>query len=377
MKDWQHGHDLEYLKSIEALYSDYNKYSDSPFAKYKKNDIASDLNAGDLYLEDEGSFVVRPVYKTSFITMYPGVNIGKKNVNDIVFTRIRGSKSFIQEKFSRRHIDSFCESYGGVWLYHWAEDFDARKIIEKTFDYVGSKITTFGEIYAVYYTHIGRNLFPIDHPKIDATEHVSIKKLMDVEGLSIGSITQKLLALNLDFQNHYSNYNKKKSWSAISLRGYSDDILRIEKPVEMSKKWQDEHADEDHSLRDTFLREKFPEVDSLLKPFGEVEIHRIRFMKLSPGGGELTRHTDQVDPDSGGSIGKLARLHFPLLTNDAVEFMVWEPSGNKKVVNMKPSEMWFLDTRKPHMVVNGGTTDRLHLVIDVKTNAKLRDVILQ
>jgi hypothetical protein len=377
MKDWQHGYNLDYLKSVEALYSDYNKYSDSPFAKYKKNDIASDLNTGDLYLEDEGSFVVRPVYKPSFITMYPGVNIGKKNVNDIVFTRIRGTESYIENKFSRHHIDTFCKSYGGVWLYHWAEDFATRKIIEKTFDYVGSKITTFGEIFAVYYTHVGRNLFPVDHPKIDATEHVSIKKLMNVESLAIGSITQKLLALNLDFQNHYSNYNKKKSWSAISLRGYSDDILRIEKPVEMSKKWQDEHADEDHSLRDTFLRDKFPEIDSLLKPFGDVEIHRIRFMKLSPGGGELTRHTDQVDPDSGGSIGKLARLHFPLLTNAAVEFMVWEPSGNKKVVNMKPSEMWFLDTRKPHMVVNGGTTDRLHLVIDVKTNAKLRDVILQ
>jgi hypothetical protein len=377
MKDWQHGHDLEYLKSIEALYSDYNKYSDSPFAKYKKNDIASDLNTGDLYLDAEGSFVVRPVYKPSFITMYTNVNIGKKNVNDVVFTKIRGGKSFLEEKFSRQHIDSFCKTYGGVWLYHWAEDFDTRKIIEQTFNYVGSKITTFGEIYAVYYTHVGRNLFPIDHPKIDATEHVSIKKLIDLEGPTIGSIALKLLSLKLDFQNHYSNYNKKKSWSAISLRGYSDDVLRIEKPIEMNKKWQDEHADEDQSLRDTYLRKEFPEIDSLLKPFGDIEVHRIRFMKLSPGGGELTRHTDQVDPDSGGSIGKVARLHFPLLTNDDVEFMVWEPSGNKKVVNMKPGEMWFLDTRKPHMVVNGGTTDRLHLVIDVKTNAKLRDFIIQ
>ena len=99
-------------------------------------------------------------------------------------------------------------------------------------------------------------------------------------------------------------------------------------------------------------------------------------MSLTPGGGELSRHTDQVDPDSGGSIGKLARLHFPIVTNDKVEFVVWEPNGNRKVVNMKVGECWFLDTRKPHMVVNNGTEKRIHLVIDVVTNEKLREYIL-
>lgn len=76
------------------------------------------------------------------------------------------------------------------------------------------------------------------------------------------------------------------------------------------KDWQ--HGFE---LQDTPLYEHFPEVRELLS-FLDGEVHRVRFMRLAPGGGELTRHTDQVDPDAGNSLGALARLHFPLKTNN-------------------------------------------------------------
>mgnify|MGYP003306674190 CR=1 FL=1 len=59
---------------------------------------------------------------------------------------------------------------------------------------------------------------------------------------------------SLEFTNHYSNYNKEKAWSAISLRGYSPDWRFITKPVEMNKKWQEEHKDEKFELQDTELR---------------------------------------------------------------------------------------------------------------------------
>ena len=38
-------------------------------------------------------------------------------------------------------------------------------------------------------------------------------------------------------------------------------------------------------------------------------------MNLAPGGGELERHTDQVDPDAGVNDAKLMRFHFPIVTN--------------------------------------------------------------
>jgi hypothetical protein len=370
MKDWQHGHDLDYLKQLEVLYADYNKFADSPFAEYKKNNIAEDLHNGHLTIDDDGSYVITKVSKSSPITMYQNVTIGTKVPGDYVITKLRGTDDYIED---------VCEQVeGNVWLYVWAEDKHIRKIAQYYFDYVGSKITTFGEIYAIYFKNSKNVLVPRTHPYLDPVENIFIKQLtIDVDSDIIKKIKVKLENLNIKFQNHYSNYNKKKSWSAISLRGYTPDIMRIEKPIEMSKKWKEEHKDEEFYLQDTYLRNEFPEVDELLKFLGNAELHRIRFMQLVPGGGELTRHTDQVDPDSGCNIGNISRLHFPIQTNEKVKFGVWGPTGLKKEVNMKVGECWVLDTRKPHTVINEGDQNRIHLVVDVKTTPELKELILQ
>ncbi|NBP01717.1 MAG: hypothetical protein EBU90_16585 [Proteobacteria bacterium] len=367
MKDWQHGYELDYLKELESLYADYNKFADSPFAEYKKNNIAEDLHKGLLQLDDVGSYVQTKVSKSSPITMYPGVTIGIKTPGDYVITKLRGTDDY---------VESICEkAEGNTWLYVWAEDKTTRYIAQHHFQYIGAKITTFGEIYSIYFKE---GVIPRSHPFVDPVEKIAVKQLqISVDTDIIEKIREKLENLNIKFQNHYSNYNKKKSWSAISLRGYSSDIIRIEKPIEMSKKWKEEHKDEELYLQDTHLRNEFPEVDELLKFLGDAELHRIRFMRLVPGGGELTRHTDQVDPDSGCNIGNISRLHFPIQTNERVRFGVWEPNGEKREVNMKVGECWVLDTRKPHTVINEGTEDRIHLVIDVKTDKNLKEIILQ
>ena len=98
-------------------------------------------------------------------------------------------------------------------------------------------------------------------------------------------------------------------------------------------------------------------------------------MKLTPDGGELERHTDQVDPDSGVQDGKVMRFHFPLITNDDVVFTMWGVDGKPKSVNMQVGECWYLDTRKPHRAINNGNTDRIHLVVDVEADDKIRELI--
>ena len=45
--------------------------------------------------------------------------------------------------------------------------------------------------------------------------------------------------------------------------------------------------------------------------------------------------------------------------------------GAPEVTNMAVGEAWYLDTRKPHQAINGGDTDRIHLVVDVQSNDKL------
>lgn len=319
-----------------------------------------------MIVDDGGSYVKTKVSKTSPINMYSGVTIGIKTPGDTVITKLRGTDDYVED---------ICElAEENTWLYVWAEDKATRMLAQHYFDYIGSKITTFGEIYSIYFKPSKTDRV---FPQVDSVEKIAVKQLtVDVDYDIIQQIKVKLEQLNIKFQNHYSNYNKKKSWSAISLRGYTPDIMRIEKPIEMSKKWKEEHKDEEFYLQDTYLRSEFPEIDELLKFLGNAELHRIRFMCLVPGGGELTRHTDQVDPDSGCNIGNISRLHFPIETNENVTFGVWEPNGKKKEVNMKVGECWVLDTRKPHTVVNNGTEDRIHLVVDVKTTPELKELIL-
>jgi hypothetical protein len=115
------------------------------------------------------------------------------------------------------------------------------------------------------------------------------------------------------------------------------------------------------------MRKQFPEVDHLIASLGiDGALHRIRFMRLAPGNGELSRHTDQVDSDMGVKVGNLARIHFPIITNDDVIFTSWNYDGSKTEVNMKENECWYLDIRKPHKAINQGITQRIHLVIDLE-----------
>jgi hypothetical protein len=42
---------------------------------------------------------------------------------------------------------------------------------------------------------------------------------------------------------------------------------------------------------------------------------------------------------------------------------------------MKVGECWYLDVRKPHQAINGGTEMRTHLVVDIEANEKVRALI--
>jgi hypothetical protein len=147
------------------------------------------------------------------------------------------------------------------------------------------------------------------------------------------------------------------------------------KPSEMNKKWQEENKDVDFKLQDTTLYKDFPEVRELVKMIDADNIHRIRFMKLKKGDGELERHTDLVDEESGVEDGKIMRIHFPIVTNPKVEFTSWTVSGKPQNEHMGFGEAWFLDTRKPHRAINAGDEDRIHLVVDVVADEKVRSLL--
>ena len=374
MKPWQKGFELDYLKSLESKYDNYNSYTLSPFVQVNKNNIADMLGEGTFKIVSEDTMFNVSISKTSSaITMHGNTVIANKKIDDITFSKMTGDIVLLKQEI-KKYIENAMPPGRlfpyDCWMYVWAEDTEMNNLANDCgFCKVGPKITTFGEMYMIYYRGMARPF-----PTIDKAEYASIKKIGDVKPELIQGIYEKLQKLP-EFTNHYSNYNKGKSWGALSLRGYRPEPEFITKPIEMSDKWKEENKDVHFELQDTVMYNDFPEVRELLKEFGD-KIHRVRFMRLKPGGGELQRHTDQVDPDSGGSLGKVARLHFPIKTNDDVVFTVWGTQGNAQKIHMAKNECWFLDTRKPHRALNGGGEERIHLVVDIETEKNLHDRII-
>ena len=371
MKDWQKGYELDYLKGMESRWERYNSYSKSPFTEQRKDKIAKGLDAESLVVSDNYVFETK-VSKTEVpIKMFRDVIVAKK---------MKGDRTVEKLEFDWDQKDDVVEALKfstPTWLYIWQEDVQARYIADTAgYKCVGTKFTSFAEIYGIWFRD---NINPFfgerEHPEIIREENYTMAKASGfcVDPESVKSIRKKLDLLP-EFENHYSNYNKGASWSAISLRGYSDNPNFITKPEEMNKKWHEKHKDQEFKMQDTYLREQFPEVDKLLE-WVDTPIHRIRFMKLVPGGGTLERHTDQTDPDSGVTDGKLMRFHWPIMTNWLVKFTVWNKNGLEHEVHMMQGDCWYIDVRKPHRAINDGKGDRIHLVVDVEASDTVRGVM--
>ena len=375
MKPWQKGFDLDYLKKLEKNFNSYNEYAQHELSKFKKNNIAEALSRDNIQLIGPALIHAEETKSKVNIWMFSGVLLGTKYPGDLHIKHL----GYTHEQDRKNIITTLSEDIRyttkNVWLYINEENPNDKDIAEKAgFKKVGAKYNSVADLIGVYFKDSNSALEDRQHPHIPTYEKYTLKQF-DLDFTKIvPKLAKQLEEKSLEFTNHYSNYNKEKAWSAISLRGYSPDWRFITKPVEMNKKWQEEHKDEKFELQDTELRKEFPLVEDILSSF-KTEIHRVRFMNLKPGDGELERHTDQVDPDLGISNGRLMRVHIPIVTNSKVEFTSWGITGSKTIVNMEEGHCWYLDIRKPHRAINGGNSWRTHLVIDVVANEQVRGLL--
>ncbi len=121
-----------------------------------------------------------------------------------------------------------------------------------------------------------------------------------------------------------------------------------------------------------------PLVRALLDSLG-TEVLLVRYLKLKPG--ELVKfHTDET---VFRNTSKLVRLHLPVVTNPgavlrfgtplqepAKGFMVWNAQQEWEV-HMPAGRVWFTNVNALHSVYNGGSQDRIHLVVDARPQAGL------
>lgn len=383
MKDWQHGIPLHELKLIEKDYETFNRFAHSPFSTVKKNTIATMIHEATLRTLYKDNIKVGHINSaiakaSTDIEMFPGVVIGRKLKGDVVFSNLTvASNNYVECLASLKE----CRYENrDTWFYIWEEDNFSKHVMEKLgFRKVGTKVTTFSDMYGIYFKDKVNKLVPSKrvHPVISHYEFCTLNPL-DIPTQNVKKIAKQLEAIN--WVNHYSNSNKQNNWGAIALQGYSKDPVLIEKPSCMSPKWQEAHKNDTFKLQHTTL---WPQFKDLVQPLLDLlpgEKDRIRFMRLranNENNSELTRHTDLVEAEAGLADGKIIRVHLPIITNRDVAFSCWNMGGVEDMLTPPPVGKFFiLDIRKPHRVVNGGAIDRIHLVIDVYSNEKLRDLIV-
>jgi len=394
-KTWQRGYSLDFLKSLEARFSDYNAQLRSPFAAYKKNRIAEALARGELMAifnrsklrvllavpshhperDAVGLFSVTTSTRRGAITMYSDVVIGDRCPRDKIISNL------VYEPGYRRAVCKYLAAIKeSVWLFLLDEHTPHKvlaELLQKKFGYdrVGVKINTFGDIFGVYFKPAQGETR--SHPTVSRFEALDVAQLRLPRNFAknITATIERVRRTPLTFADHGSKYNKDHSWSGLALRGWLRDPTFIRNPESMSKPWQAEHSHITFRLQDTALATIFPEAMGIARQFaGQGKLYGIRLLRLAGGEGELQRHTDQGDAP-GIADGKKMRIHVPIKTNSGVIFTVWGVDGKPRESHFPVGTAFYLDTRKPHTAVNLGSDERVHLVMDLEATDHLRSLL--
>ena len=102
----------------------------------------------------------------------------------------------------------------------------------------------------------------------------------------------------------------------------------------------------------------YPELESLINPI-------IKDLVIKYGGNAMQASITSLPSQEDIRLHRdeasaLRRFHIPIQTNDQVIFYC----GNS-AINMKVGECWEFNYKQWHKVVNSGTTDRIHLMVDL------------
>jgi hypothetical protein len=154
---------------------------------------------------------------------------------------------------------------------------------------------------------------------------------------------------------HFVKQNYEGDWSALPLRaqaGATHPIQMIYSPPNATE------------FVDTPFLARTPYFAEVIAAF-ECPVTCVRLMRLTPGSVIKEHHDGDLAAEQG-----VARVHVPVVTNDAVAFHL-----NQKPVEMKPGEAWYLRLADPHSVANRGDTDRVHLVIDLLVDGWFEDLL--
>lgn len=103
---------------------------------------------------------------------------------------------------------------------------------------------------------------------------------------------------------------------------------------------------------------------AVIDSFG-AEVRGVRLLRLTPGSA-IREHTDHEYTGDDGTL----RIHIPVVTNPDVVFLL---NGTRVV--MEAGSAWVLRLADPHSVANNGTSDRVHMIVDLTMNDGLEAML--
>ncbi|MBW4889833.1 aspartyl/asparaginyl beta-hydroxylase domain-containing protein [Mucilaginibacter sp. HMF5004] len=170
--------------------------------------------------------------------------------------------------------------------------------------------------------------------------------------IGVPYIAPESILANGTWLPHFNTNGYEGSWEVLTLRspgGKADNIFADLVGADV--------------YLDTPLMAQYPAIKQICDNL-HCDLMSVRLLNLKAGA-IIKQHRDNELAFEKGE----ARLHFPIVTNNKVEFFV-----NDQPLIMLPGQCWYINANMPHRASNNGTTNRIHLVIDCKVNDWLRDV---
>jgi len=360
---WQRGYPLEGLRALTQRFSEHDGPRNmGAFTAVKERTVADWLAAGRLHALDSALVVMRRAKTGRQIDDFVGgAPRGRYEPGALLIDKLAGPAASALELLDQAGAAGAEQVVFVGWWDH-QQDSDLARALGLTANAV--KVRASSEMLTVWTRGIDwEPVNELDGPALARLplEFDAAQLLAEVEAQEPG------------WQQHYSSYNKRKSWTAVSLRSYGGDWQQIVKPAEMSRAWKAEHPEARRwKPQPTELWDQLPECARAAGALG-TPLERVRLMRLAPGG-ELSRHADITDKDAGTALGRTARLHLPLHVPAECTTTTWQVDG-PTISRLEPGAVWYLDTRKPHAVWNRAAEARTHLVVDAVVSRELQRLL--
>lgn len=149
---------------------------------------------------------------------------------------------------------------------------------------------------------------------------------------------------------HYNQQAHQGDWTCLPLRAAAGQIDNI-------------YADNGDAYADTEWLKLCPYFSEILQQLACEKI-AVRLMSLAAG----ARILPHRDPGGGFEDG-VARLHIPIVTDPAIEFVI-----DGMAIHFSAAKCWYMNANCLHEVNNPSAINRVHLVIDCIPNPWLREV---